>query len=128
MARPIHFEMPVDDAERARAFYTSVFGWDINQWSDVPYWLITSGPDEEPGINGALIARTDAFPMPVIVVGVDDIDSTMTAAVEAGATLAGDKNSIPGVGYSAYLDDPEGNRIGLFQTDESAAAPEEPNS
>ena len=122
MPRPIHFELPVDDAQRAGAFYGSVFGWEVNQWGDAPYWLITSGPDDEPGINGALIARSEDFAAPVFVIGVEDIDAAMAAAEHAGATMAGDKNPIAGVGYSAYLDDPEGNRIGLFQSDESATS------
>ena len=122
MSRPIHFELPVKDADRASAFYTSVFGWEVKGWGDVPYWLVTSGPESEPGINGALIARSEAFAMPVLVIGVDDIEAAMVAAEKAGATLAGGKNLVPGVGYSAYLDDPEGNRIGLFQADESVRA------
>lgn len=124
MPRPIHFELPVKDPDRASAFYTSVFGWEVNGWGDVPYWLVTSGPDSEPGINGALIARSENFAMPVLIIGVDDIDAAMEAAEQAGATLAGGKNRVPGVGYSAYLDDPEGNRIGLFQADESVRAEE----
>lgn len=121
MARPVHFELPVDDPERAQVFYESVFGWDINGWGDFPYWLVTSGPDSEPGINGALTTRSDNFPMPVLVIGVDDIDAAIAAAADAGASIVGAKNPIPGIGYSVYLDDPEGNRIGLFQSDETVA-------
>ncbi len=122
MARPIHFELPVDDPARAAAFYEKLFGWDIQQWEGAPYWLVTSGPDSEPGINGALGQRSDDLPVPVFVLGVDDIDTSMTEVAAAGATLVSPKIPIPGVGYSAYFTDTEGNRIGLFQGDESVTA------
>ena len=36
-----------------------VFGWEFHQWEggDANYWLIVTGPDEEPGINGGLVKR-----------------------------------------------------------------------
>ena len=119
MPRPIHFEIPVEDPDRAAAFYEKVFAWDIQKWEGAPYWLVNSGPDSEPGINGALGQKSDEFVVPVFVIGVDDIEAAMASVVEAGATIAVGKNPIPGVGYSAYFDDPEGNRMGLFQSDES---------
>lgn len=122
MPRPIHFELPVDDAARAADFYQNVFAWDIQQWEGAPYWLVTSGPDSEPGINGALGQRSDDLPVPVFVIGVEDIDSAMGEVEAAGATLVSPKIPIPGVGYSAYFTDTEGNRVGLFQDDQSVAA------
>ncbi len=119
MPRPIHFEIPVEDPDRAAAFYEKVFAWDIQKWEGAPYWLVNSGPDSEPGINGALGQKSDEFAVPVFVIGVDDIEAAMASVEEAGATIAVGKNPIPGVGYSAYFDDPEGNRMGLFQSDES---------
>ncbi len=122
MARPIHFELPVEDQARAAAFYEKVFAWEIQQWEGAPYWLVTSGPDSEPGIDGALGQKSEDFAVPVFVIGVDDIDTAIGAVEEAGATITAGKNPIPGVGYAAYFDDPEGNRMGLFESDESATA------
>ncbi len=99
-----------------------MFAWDIQQWEGAPYWLVTSGPDSEPGINGALGQKSEDFSVPVFVIGVDDIDTAIAAVQDAGATIAAAKNPIPGVGYAAYFDDPEGNRMGLFESDESATA------
>jgi len=122
MSRPIHFELPVDDPARAAAFYEAVFGWEIRRWEGAPYWLVTSGPDSEPGINGALGQRSDNFTVPMFVIGVGDLEEAMAAAEKAGATIVVGKTPIPGVGYSAYFTDPEGNQIGLFQADESVSA------
>ncbi len=122
MPRPVHFELPVEDQARAAAFYENVFGWDIQQWEGAPYWLVTSGPDSEPGINGALGQKSEDFAVPVFVIEVPDIEAAMAAVEEAGATVIVGKLPIPGIGYSAYFIDPEGNRMGLFQTDEAATA------
>lgn len=119
MSRPVHFEIPVDDQARAAAFYESVFGWDIQQWEGAPYWLVTTGADDRPGINGALGARGENFTTPMFVIDVDDIEASMKAVESAGATIVVGKNPIPGVGWSAYFVDTEGNQLGLFQDDPS---------
>ena len=122
MARPVHFELPVVDQVRAAAFYRNVFGWDIQQWEGAPYWLATTGPDSEPGINGALGRKSEDFAVPVFVIGVPDIEAAMASVEQAGAPIVHPKSPIPGVGYSAYFVDTEGNRMGLFESDESATA------
>jgi predicted enzyme related to lactoylglutathione lyase len=33
MPNIVHFEIPVDDAERAKKFYTELFGWKVEQFS-----------------------------------------------------------------------------------------------
>ena len=57
MPRVIHFEIPADDTGRAAKFYQKVFGWKIEKWGPMDYWLATTGPDSEPGINGAIMTR-----------------------------------------------------------------------
>ena len=60
MPRVVHFEIHADDPERAVNFYQDVFGWQIVKWEGPQdYWLITTGPDDEPGINGGLMKRSD---------------------------------------------------------------------
>src|SRR5439155_19682712 len=57
MPRPAHFEIPAENPERAIAFYKDVFGWTFQKWDGpMPYWMITTGPDTEPGINGGLLS------------------------------------------------------------------------
>ena len=60
MARVIHFEIPVDDADRAIAFYKNAFGWKIEKWpGPMDYWLVNTGDEKAPGINGAMMKRGD---------------------------------------------------------------------
>lgn len=123
MAKIVHFEIPVDDAERASAFYRATLGWQIMGFGAEPYWLVTAGADDEPGADGALIARGDIHRNPVLIAGVDDIDATIRKIEAEGGRMLQGKLPVPGVGWSAYFLDPEGNTIGIFQADPNAATP-----
>ena len=35
MGRLVHFEIHVNDMERAKKFYGEVFGWSFQDWSDM---------------------------------------------------------------------------------------------
>jgi predicted enzyme related to lactoylglutathione lyase len=121
----VHFEIPIDEPERASRFYRDVFGWNVNQWEGQDYWIMDSGGEERYGTNGALHPRQAAPDGVTIYMSVDDIDEAMQKIKEAGGHLLTGKMPVPGMGYSAQFRDPEGNAIGLFQVDSSAPASEE---
>ena len=79
--RIVHFEIPFDDGERARAFYTGVFGWQAQEMPEMQYTMMMTGPvgdngmPSEPGfINGGMFQRQDTINVPVLTIGVDSID------------------------------------------------------
>jgi hypothetical protein len=120
MARVVHFEIPVDDPERATKFYANVFGWDIGTFGGPEdYWLCSTGGQDEPGIDGALTRRSSTF-APVHV-GVSSVDETLRKVREAGGEVLPPKAAVPGVGYAAYCRDSEGNALGVFEADPGAA-------
>lgn len=121
MGKVVHFEIPVDDPDRAREFYEQAFGWSFREWEQSPYWLTDIGEEGAPGVEGALIARSGLHASPVVIVDVDDIQEALATAVEAGAEALTDRRAVPSIGWSAYVRDPEGNVIGLWQADEDAA-------
>lgn len=120
MARVIHLEIPVGDPERAQAFYREALGWEISgSGGPVDYWLATTGPADQPGIDGALTRRSETSAW--IHVGVDSVDKAIRGIEEAGGDAVTQKMPIPGIGYMAYCRDPEGNTIGVYEEDPSAA-------
>jgi hypothetical protein len=131
MARPVHFEIQADDVDRARAFYAEVFGWTFEDYSsvvDAPYWGVVTGPDDEPGINGGLLARPAPAPAPqqgtnafVCTVGIEDYDTTEAKILAAGGQVALPKYALPGMAWQGYYLDTEGNTFGLHQPDPDAA-------
>lgn len=125
--RVIHFEIHSSDPQRTIAFYEALFGWKFQQWGDQPYWLITTGSDTEPGINGGLVPRRGDGPSQgqavnayVCTVDVESVDSSLDAALKHGGTLALPKMPIPTVGWLAYAIDPDGNIFGIMQNDPAA--------
>lgn len=121
MPRIVHFEIPVDDAERAQGFYRSVFDWELQGYGDGGYWLATTGAEGEPGIDGALIQRGEVHRSPVVIVDVPSLDEGLRRATDAGAELVQERLAVPGMGWAAYVRDPEGNVLGLWESDPSAA-------
>lgn len=119
MQRPVHFEIHADDPVAAASFYSSLFGWSVQQWGDHPYWLVTTG-DEAPGIDGAITPTAHDGQAVVITMQVEDIDSYPALLAEAGGTVVHDKAAIPGVGWLITAADPNGVRFGLMQPDENA--------
>jgi predicted enzyme related to lactoylglutathione lyase len=126
MSRVVHFEIHAENLERAVNFYTGLFGWTFQKWGDQPYWVIVTGPDGTPGINGGLMKRLGPAPADaeavnafVCSVQVASVDESVTKAIAAGGTVALPKMPIPTVGWLAYVKDTEGNILGLFQPDKS---------
>ena len=131
MTRAIHFEIHAADVPRAVAFYTAVFGWETEDWSEfagMPYVGVTTGPEDQPGINGAIMQRQGPNPEPggpvagsVLTMGSDDFDATAAKAMAAGATIALEKHALPGMAWQGYFIDTEGNVFGVHQPDPDAA-------
>lgn len=130
MARIVHFEIHASDPERAIAFYSAVFGWKFHKWEggDAEYWLIETGPEEEPGINGGLGRRRGDAPEEgtavncyTCVVEVSDLDTKLEEIAAEGGVIALPKSPVPGVGWVGYAKDTEGNIFGMMQPDPAAA-------
>ena len=56
MRRVVHFEIFTDDPETVQPFYRDIFGWTFKKFEGGPieYWLVTTGDDKDPGINGGM--------------------------------------------------------------------------
>ena len=121
MLRVTHFEISVDDPERAIKFYTDAFGWKIKKWEGpMDYWLITTGPEDQPGIDGGLMKREHPGVSTTNTINVPSADEFISKITEAGGKIVAPKQSIPGVGYFAYCQDTEGNTFGIMEEDTSA--------
>ncbi len=113
----VHFELNTQNAERAKKFYTKVFGWKYKD-SEIPgveYYVIDG---VTPG--GAINPLTEASKIkaPTVYFGADDIDATLKKIRDGGGT-GEEKQPIPGQGWFAACTDPDGNSFSLFQNDPS---------
>jgi predicted enzyme related to lactoylglutathione lyase len=121
MSRVVFFELPADDPKRAIAFYEKVFGWTITKWEGpMDYWLVATGPDDEPGIHGAITPRMMTGQVTANTISVASVDDFTTKIVDAGGNVMVPKRAVPGQGYLAYCTDTEGNVFGVMEFDPSA--------
>lgn len=130
MPKVVHFEILVDDMERAKTFYRDVFGWTYEDFSDYmgdPYFAAITGDESEPGINGALMQRIGDSPRPkealnnfVCTIGVKDYDATEAMILRHGGKNYMPKMALLGMAWQGYYYDTEGNIFGVYQPDENA--------
>ncbi len=122
--RVVHFEIPYDDGDRARGFYKAAFDWDIVQMPEMGgYTLVMTGPSGDQGpteagfINGGMLSREmSATRHPVVVVDVPSIDAMLERIPDLGGSVVSGKTAVGEMGFAAYVTDPAGNVVGLWET------------
>lgn len=100
---------PVPDLEKAKAWYTEVFG--VAPYFDQPFYVgfAVGGfelgllPNGQPGSTGSCTYW-----------GVDDIRAEVARIVALGATIQGDVTDVGDNILTAELNDPFGNVLGLI--------------
>ncbi len=121
MPRVVHFEINAENPDRAVKFYQNIFGWKINKWDGpMDYWLISTGDKEQPGIDGAIMKKTNPQATVYNTIDVSSVDEYVKKVVANGGKILVPKDAVPGVGYFSYCSDTEGNTFGLMQFDPNA--------
>lgn len=115
-----HFAVHATDLRRARGFYENVFGWKFQPWGPPGFFLIRTGTEDDPGVQGALQERralVEGKPMFGFecTIGVPSIDDTVTAVQANGGKIIMPKAEIPTVGTLIFFEDTEGNIVGAMQ-------------
>lgn len=122
MHRVVHFELPAQDPDRAADFYHDVFEWRVNKWEGPEdYWLVMTGNDSEPGINGGIMHYREGMQRTIVTIDVESIEEYLEKIRKAGGSVVMEAMAIPGVGYQAYCTDTEGNVFGIHKQDPDAA-------
>jgi predicted enzyme related to lactoylglutathione lyase len=119
----VHFEIPADQVERAKTFYSKAFGWMLNTMPEMDYTIVTTTASDKNGIptgpgaiNGGMGKRRDPLKSVVVTIGVKDIDASLEKIKQLGGKAVGKKMPVGDMGFSAYFKDTEGNVIGLWQS------------
>ena len=113
----VHFEIPVDDLNRAKGFYSGLFGWDISDPHNMEYFSVKTKGENEPGIDGGMMKRQMPDQTTTIYTEVDSIDPYLTKTEELGGSIIIPKTAIPGMGWFAIIMDTENNSFGFYQED-----------
>ncbi len=111
------FEIYVEDLERAKSFYETVFGVQLSKIEGTGIEMLAFPMQEEGyGAPGALV-RMPGFPVGensvLVYFSCADCSVEAKRAEQAGGKIQKEKRSIGQYGFIALVVDTEGNMIGL---------------
>ena len=118
-----YFEIPADDVKRAKRFYTSLLGWEINPTampSSMPaameYQDVKTGEPKEGTLSMGGMYKRQMPGSPIIVyAAVEDLDRVLAKVEKLGGKVVVPKTMVEGVGPVVIIQDTEGNGIGIWQ-------------
>jgi predicted enzyme related to lactoylglutathione lyase len=128
----VHFEIPTDDIERAKKFYTELFGWKIEKLlgmdtgnssssSDMEYWMITTTDEKgNKALGGGMMKRKMPQQPNINYIGVESVDEYASKVEKIGGKVVLSKMAVPGMGYFAVCLDTENNAFAIWESSESA--------
>ena len=120
-ARLCWFEIPADNVERARSFYSRLFGWNIKpmEGAGTPYWIIeTGGADGAP--DGGMTPRQHPAHGITNYVSVANVEEAAARVEQLGGKICMSKTAVPKMGYFVVCQDTENNSFALWEPNESA--------
>lgn len=120
-----HFEIHVGDIDAAKTFYGGLFGWRFEampEGEEMGYHLVEGdqiGMDK--GLTCGVMRRMDAAPAaggPIrggtMTFEVADCDERYAWALAHGGAEALPPEDYPGIGRCAYVEDGQGNVVGMI--------------
>jgi predicted enzyme related to lactoylglutathione lyase len=113
------FAIHADDVQRCRRFYEAVFGWQFEPWGPPDFYLIHTGDEQSPGIQGLLHKRQEGRGAGgpncfECTIAVDNLDLVTDAVTQHGGRIIISKAPIPSVGILTKFEDTEGNVLGAM--------------
>ena len=120
-----HFAINADDVPRAKRFYEDVFGWEFEPWGPPDFHRIKNAGHE---LFGALQSRRELKPGVRMAgceatLGVEDLKATLVAVERNGGRILMRPYRIEGVGELAYVEDTEGNLVGVMHYEPGVFGP-----
>ena len=116
----VWFEIPADNPERAKKFYSALFGWNIKLFPGMTeYWHIdTGGGDHTP--DGGMIARKHPEQPITNYISVKSVTKSMAKVEKLGGKVCMPKTAVPQMGYFAICQDTENNTLALWEMNAGA--------
>jgi predicted enzyme related to lactoylglutathione lyase len=118
MANPfVHVELNTPDPEKAKAFYSKLFQWELEEIpnSAVPagtYTIVKVGT----GTGGGIMQQVPGGPAGWLAyVAVEDIHAATQKAKALGGKIMKDVTEVPGMGWLSFIQDPTGSILGLWK-------------
>jgi uncharacterized protein len=124
----VHFEIPSDNLERTKKFYTDLFGWKIEKIPGTDqreYWTFATTTNDKGGSNngggeqrtlsGGMLERQMPQEPIMIYIGVDSVTEYSNKVERLGGKVIKQKTEVPGYGWFAICTDTENNGFALWE-------------
>lgn len=118
MPTVVHFEIPADDIDRAKKFYSDLFNWGIISVPGMKYWLVTTSGGK--AIGGGMMKRQRPEQTITNYIDVASVSNYSEKVQKLGGKIVIPKTAVPGMGYFAVCLDTEDNPFGLWEDDINA--------
>jgi predicted enzyme related to lactoylglutathione lyase len=112
----VHFEIPADDMQRAKTFYSNLFGWNIVGMPGMEYMMI----DVYGAPGGGMMKRMHPEQQMINYIGVPSVDEYAAKVETLGGKIIVPKKAVPGMGYFIVCMDTENNPFGIWEMDPAA--------
>lgn len=116
MSSIVHFEIPAEDLQRAKVFYSNLFGWKIESMKGMDYMII----DTFGAPGGGMMKRMHPDQQIIDYIGVPSVDEYSAKVEKLGGKIIVPKKAVPGMGYFVVCKDTENNSFGIWEMNPAA--------
>jgi len=124
----VHFEIPSDNVDRSKKFYSDLFGWNIEKVAPeklpegLEYWAITTTDHNgNNAVAGGMMKRMMPEQQGITnYIDVKSVEEYSSKVEQLGGKVRMAKMAVPGMGYLAVCSDTENNTFGLWGHDTTA--------
>jgi uncharacterized protein len=111
------FEIPVKNFTKAKKFYETILGSEMQQMETMGMKTAFFPADMENGIGGCIVEGQGYEPTNkgslIYLNGGDDLSVPLSKVEKAGGKITLPKTSLGPNGFMAHFEDTEGNKVGL---------------
>ena len=117
----VWFEIPADNIQRAKSFYSKLFGWKIKKFAGtkMPYWHIDTGGADHT-LDGGMMERQAPQHTITNYVLVLSVEKSAAKVQKLGGKIIMPKAAVPQMGYFVICQDTEKNAFALWEMSKTA--------
>ena len=112
-----HIEIPTTNVEKAKKFFTSVFGWTYSHLADIDYTIIHTGKHPNGGFE--VKKRISKTGQVIVYIETEDIDASLKSIRKARGKITVKKSPVGTMGWRAQFETPDGVQLALWQSGKS---------
>jgi predicted enzyme related to lactoylglutathione lyase len=111
----VHVELNTTDPAKARAFYSKLFSWQLEDMDMGGSTYTMIKPGDGPGGGMQQHPMPGAPSLWLTYINVDDVKASTAKAKTLGAQVIRDVTEVPNMGWFSIVADPTGATFGLWQ-------------